>query len=92
MGIDYACANTLTLSAEFYRDGIGAGNTAAYDFAPLASGVRQTLAQRYIGVHAGYEITPLLKLTSEIVVNLDDRSRFFAPRITRTRRARSTPN
>ena len=43
--------------------------------------MRQTLAQRYIGVHAGYEITPLLKLISEIVVNLNDRSRFFAPRI-----------
>ena len=35
VGIDYASANTLTLSAEFYRDGIGAGNTAAYDFAPM---------------------------------------------------------
>ena len=81
VGIDYAFANTLTLSAEFYRDGSGAVNTAAYDFATLANGVRQTLAQRYLGVHAGYEITPLLKLTAELVVNLDDHSRFFAPRI-----------
>ena len=82
IGIDYAFANTLTLSGELYRDGSGAGSTAAYDFLALASGARQTLARRYLGVHAGYEITPLLKLNTEFVVNLDDRSRFFAPSIT----------
>jgi hypothetical protein len=81
VGVDQAFANTLTLSAEFYRDGSGAGNTAAYDFAALAGGVRQTLAQRYLGVQASYEITPLLKLSAELVLNLDDHSRFFAPRI-----------
>ena|SRR3990167_586199 len=74
--------DTLTLSAELYRDGSGAGSTTAYDFLALASGARQTLARRYLGVHAGYEITPLLKLNTEFVVNLDDRSRFFAPGIT----------
>lgn len=80
--IDYAFANTLTLSAEFYRDGSGAGNAAAYDFAALATGARQTLARRYLGLHAGYEITPLLKLNTDLVLNLDDRSRFVAPGIT----------
>lgn len=82
IGIDYAFANTLTLSAELYRDGSGAGSTAAYDFFALASGSRQTLARRYLGVHAGYQITPLLKLNTEFIVNLDDRSRFLAPSLT----------
>ncbi len=82
VGIDYAFANTLTLSAEFYRDGSGAGSTAAYDFVTLAAGARQTLARRYLGLHAGYEITPLLKLNTDIVLNLDDRSRFVAPSLT----------
>lgn len=82
VGIDYAFANTLTLGAEFYRDGSGAGSTAAYDFLALMSGSRQTLARRYLGVRAGYEITPLLKLTTDIVVNLHDRSRFVAPSLT----------
>ena len=82
VGIDYAFANTLTLSAEFYRDGGGTDSSAAYDFLALASGLRQTLAQHYLGLHAGYEITPLLKLNTDIVLNLDDRSRFVAPSIT----------
>lgn len=82
LGIDYAFANTLTLSAEFYRDGSGADSTAAYDFSALVSGSRQTLAQRYLGLRAGYEITPLLKLNTDVVFNLDDRSRFVAPSVT----------
>lgn len=81
LGIDYAFANTLTLSAEFYRDGSGARNAAAYDFAAVTSGSRQTLARRYLGVQAGYEITPLLKLSAELILNLDDGSRVVAPRI-----------
>lgn len=82
VGIDYAFANTLTLSAELYRDGGGADSTAAYDFVALATGSRQTLAQHYLGLHAGYEITPLLKLNTDVVLNLDDRSRFVAPSVT----------
>lgn len=82
LGLDYAFASTLTLSAELYRDGSGADSTAAYDFLALLNGARQTLARRYLGLHAGYEITPLLKLNTDIVLNLDDRSRFVAPSIT----------
>lgn len=78
-GIDYAFANTLTLSAELYRDGGGADNTAAYDFAALVNGSRLTLARRYLGLRASYEITPLLKLNTDVVLNLDDRSRLVAP-------------
>lgn len=82
VGIDYAFANTLTLSAELYRDGGGADSMAAYDFVALVTGSRQTLAQHYLGLHAGYDITPLLKLNTDVVLNLDDRSRFVAPSIT----------
>lgn len=87
VGIDYAFTNTLTLSAELYRDGSGADSTAAYDFPALANGARQTLARRYVGLHAGYEMTPLLKLNTDIVVNLDDHSRVVAPSITYSIRA-----
>jgi hypothetical protein len=81
VGIDHAFANTLTLTAEVYRDGSGARDPAAYDLPALQAGTRQTLAHRYAGLHARYEITPLLKATAEIVINLDDRSRFLAPRL-----------
>ena len=81
-GADYAFANTLTLGAELYRDGSGASDRMAYDFAALLSGARQTVAQHYLGVHAGYEITPLLKLGNDLVMNLDDRSRFITASMT----------
>jgi len=77
LGADYAFANTLTVGAELYRDGSGASNGAAYDFEALLNGARQTLAQHYLGMRMGYEITPLLKLSNDLVVNLDDRSRFI---------------
>ena len=80
-GIDHAFANTLTLTAEVYRDGSGARDPAAYDVPALLAGARQTLARRYAGLHARYELTPLLKVAAEIVVNLDDSSRFLAPRL-----------
>lgn len=82
LGIDYAFANTLTLSAEFYQDGSGATAREAYDLIALASGRRQTLARRYFGLHARYEFSPLVKWNSELVINLVDYSRYFAPAIT----------
>lgn len=82
IGLDHAFANTLTLSVELHRDGSGATDRARYDFAALASGRRQTLARRYLGLHASYDVAPLVKLTGEMVVNLVDRSRYIAPVVT----------
>ena len=79
LGIDYAFANTLTLSAELYHDSSGASSPAAYDFSALVTGRRQTLAQRYVGLRASYALTPLLKLNGDVVLNLSDRSRYLAP-------------
>ena len=47
----------------------------------------RTLARHYLGLRAGYEITPLLKLNTDIVVNLDDSSRFIAPSLNYSIRA-----
>ncbi len=76
LGIDQAFENTLTLTAEFFFNGAGARRTAHYDFRALMTGETPALARRYVGVHAGYELTPLLKWTNELVLNLDDRSRY----------------
>jgi hypothetical protein len=86
-GLDYAFANTLTLSGELYYNGAGATNEAAYDFAALFSGRIQNLARRYLGVYASYEITPLVKSVNYFVFNLDDQSRFVSPAITISLRA-----
>ena len=82
LGWDYAFANTLTLTAEFYYDGSGSRSPATYDLTGLAAGRRQTLATRYIGLYAGYDLTPLLKSANWLVANLDDGSIYLSPRLT----------
>ncbi|WP_286758461.1 hypothetical protein [Ralstonia sp. RL] len=82
IGIDYAFANTLTLSAELYYNGTGTSDPLAYDFASLLAGRIQNVGQRYAGVFASYEITPLLKTTNYLVANLQDGSRYFSPTLT----------
>ncbi|MBX3646345.1 MAG: hypothetical protein KF766_01595 [Rhodocyclaceae bacterium] len=82
VGLDYAFQNTLTLSAELYRDESGASNPGMYDFSAQTNGQRQTLARNYLGVQASYDFTPLTKWSSELVINLVDQSWYFAPAIT----------
>jgi len=82
VGVDYAFANTLTLSGELYRDGSGARDPPVYDFPALFSGRVQNLGRRYAAAHAGYDITPLLKANVDLVANLGDRSFYFSPSLT----------
>ncbi|WP_071335148.1 hypothetical protein [Burkholderia contaminans] len=82
VAIDYAFANTLTLSAELYFNGAGTTNPSAYDFASLLTGKIESVAKHYLGGYASYEITPLLKLEGYVVLNLDDGSRFMSPVLT----------
>lgn len=84
---DYAFASSLTLSAELYYNGAGTANREAYDFTSLLTGRIQNVGRRYLGVHASYEITPLIKWVNYLVVNLSDRSRFFAPSLAFSLRA-----
>jgi hypothetical protein len=82
VGIDYAFANTLTLSGELYFDGAGTRDRRRYDFAALFSGRRQSLARRYLGLSASYDVTPLVKTRHDLVLNLDDSSRYWSPTLT----------
>jgi hypothetical protein len=79
VALDYAFQNTLTIGAELYYNGAGASNRAAYDFAALFAGRIQNVGRRYLGGYAAYDITPLVKWTNYMVVNLADRSIFFSP-------------
>lgn len=80
-GADYAFATGLTLSAELYYNGAGSRDPAGYDFAGLRSGRVASLATRYAGLFAAYEITPLLKWMTYAVLNADDRSRAVDSRL-----------
>ena len=82
LALDYAFANTLTLSAELYYNGAGTTNAAAYDFTSLLTGKIRSVAKHYAGGYMSYEITPLLKWEGYVVVNLDDHSRFVSPLLT----------
>ena len=81
-GLDYAFSNTLVLSAEIYHNGAGASDLRDYDFASLFTGRIQNVGRRYLGLFAGYEITPLLKWNNYFVANLADHSRYFSPTLT----------
>jgi hypothetical protein len=80
-GADYAFATGLTLSAELYYNGAGSRDPAGYDFAGLRAGRLTSLATRYAGLFASYEITPLLKWMTYAVLNADDRSRAVDSRL-----------
>lgn len=81
VGMDYAFANGLTLSAELYYNGAGSRDPASYDLAGLRSGRVANLATRYTGLYASYEITPLLKWVNYVVRNADDRSHAIDSRL-----------
>lgn len=87
LAMDYAFPGTLTLSGELYYNGAGATDPALYDFASLFAGRIQNVGRRYFGGYAGYEITPLLKWTNYLVLNLGDHSRFYSPQLTFSLRA-----
>lgn len=87
IGLDYAFANTLTLTGELYYDGAGSRDQLRYDFLSLLAGRIQNVGRRYAAAHAGYEITPLLKSSVDTVINLGDRSYYLSPRLVWSMRA-----
>lgn len=78
-GIDYAFANTLTMTLEYYRNGQGSRDEGAYDLPRLHAGLVQNVGRRYAAAQVRYDFTPLLRSDNVLIVNTDDGSRFFAP-------------
>ncbi len=81
LGADRSFANTLTLNLELYYNGQGRGDTRDYEFMRLVSGEVVSLARYYGAFFLGYELTPLLRWDNYVILNLDDDSRFLAPRL-----------
>lgn len=81
VGADYAFANGLTLSAELYYNGAGTRDPLAHDLAGGSASRVWNLATRYASLYISYEVTPLLKWMSYVVVNADDRSRAIDSRL-----------
>lgn len=81
VGADYVFPGALALSGEIYYNGQGTTNQRDYDFAAIFSGAEQNVACHYVGLYAGYDVTPLLRLNSYGIINLDDNSVFFFPNL-----------
>lgn len=79
LGFDYAFDNTLTISSELYYSNQRKEDrlTQFSQNAQLAQ--VQPLSNRYVGLSASYEITPLLKAGAIALFNLSDHGRFLSP-------------
>lgn len=78
LGLDHAFENTLTLSLETYLSTQRPEDRARQLAAHSLRREIQPPGTRYAGLVASYEFTPLLKLTTLLLANLRDDSRFGA--------------
>lgn len=82
LGLDYAFANTFSVSLEAYHSGQARGERLRQFAAdPLRAGV-EPYGGSYLGANLGYEFTPLLKGMLLLLGNLGDGSRLYSPALT----------
>ncbi len=82
LGFDYAFANTLSVSSEvYYSDRSTQDQIAQWTQNPQLALV-QAPGGAYFGVAVGYELTPLLKISTYLLKNLKDSSQVLYPSIT----------
>lgn len=79
LGGDYTFKNNLTLSAEYYFNGVGKSDPLQYQPARLLTGEITNLAKNYLFVGSRYEITPLWIWSNSFISNWDDGSIFYTP-------------
>lgn len=80
-GLDYALTSTTYAFAEYHLNGAGASNRNAYsaDGAAYADGAVYLLGLHYIGAGLTHEITPLVALSAQGLLNLTDHSAMLGP-------------
>ena len=64
---NYTFENSLTIMVEYFCNGGGSLHPINYD------------GENYIGVDAGYDLTPLTRFENLLILNLSDGSRFYSP-------------
>ncbi len=79
VGADYTFAGTFFMEFEYYYNGQGTTDRNQYNYNLLFNGTVQSLAQHYLGLFIGGDITPLLRFENVLIFNLDDKSYFLYP-------------
>lgn len=81
-GVDYTLPIGIYAMIEYFFDGSGVSDPADYDFARIANGDRQTLAQHYMYASIGLFQNPFLRPSFNVITNLNDGSLIIIPQIT----------
>ncbi len=74
VGVDYQFSNSLYVIAEYHFNGEGHREPSQSERSRLFKGEIINLAQHYVFLSGGYPISPLLNITSNTILNLDDGS------------------
>lgn len=83
-GCDYTLENGLGLNFEYFFNGLGKKERAAYDWAGLASGNISQLAMDYLFCSANKVLDELTEVRGSLLVNLNDQGYIFYPQLTRS--------
>jgi hypothetical protein len=82
-GLDYTLRNGTYLFAEYHFSGAGTGTPQSYPTrfqrTALQDGAVYILARHYAGAGVTRQVTPLLTVVGQLLVNLDDGSLLAAP-------------
>jgi hypothetical protein len=80
-GGEYRLPNGLYLNGEYFYNGGGKRKSKDYDWDRFFSAEILSLSQDYFNLGLGYDITPLWRLESYTIINLNDQSLFTAPNV-----------
>ncbi len=78
---NFSFSRPLYVVGEYFYNGIGELGGADYFKVVLRANDQKFLGRDYAGLGATWDITPLLKLDCYTIVNLNDSSAFFGPRL-----------
>ena len=81
LGADYGFANSATVTVEAYYNGRGTTDKSRYDFESVLAGRALNVGRFYGAAAVVYPITPLLKIGGYAVINVNDQSGVWWPRL-----------
>ena len=81
VNIDYTFSNSLYLMGEYYYNGQGRRDKSVYQITRWNSGEIDFLGQDYLGALVGYDLTPLIRAETYIILNIRDESAFINPQL-----------